>query len=307
MSGAATDARRKEFLRVIADARQLSPHTVAAYRRDLTELAAFLDRYFDGSEWTWPGVDRLALRAFLGELSRRGRARRTLARKLSAVRSFFRFLHREEYIDANPARAVRAPKLDRPLPAWLTRGEVESLFAAASNRAAEGNFAATRDLAMLELFYSTGMRLSELQGIDMADLDLVGDQVKVRGKGRKERILPLGRAATTALRRYELRRAQQLRSGGDRNAVFLSARGSRISVRQIQNRVRRLLEAACDDAGVSTHALRHTFATHLLDAGADLRAVQELLGHASLSTTTIYTHTSRERMLRVYAQAHPRA
>lgn len=307
MSAAATDARRVEFLRFIADARNLSPHTVAAYRRDLIELAAFLDRWFDGSDWTWAGVDRIALRAFLGELNRRGRARRTLARKLSAVRSFFRFLHREEFIEANPARAMRAPKLDRPLPSWLTRGEVETLFEAAANRAAQGSFADTRDLAMLELFYSTGMRLSELQGLDIADLDLVGDQVKVRGKGRKERILPLGRAAAAALRRYELRRNDALRDGGDRKAVFLSARGSRISVRQIQNRIRRLLEQASDDAGISTHALRHTFATHLLDAGADLRAVQELLGHSSLSTTTIYTHTSRERLLRVYAQAHPRA
>jgi len=152
------------------------------------------------------------------------------------------------------------------------------------------------------------MRLSELHLLDMADLDLVADQVRVRGKGRKERIVPLGRAAVTALRRYELRRAEVVaRTDGDRRAVFLSLRGRRLSRRAIQLIVRHLLDQACDDADLSTHSLRHSFATHLLDAGADLLAVKELLGHASLSTTRIYTHTTRERLKRVYERAHPRA
>jgi integrase/recombinase XerC len=296
------------FLRTIADGAQLSSHTVAAYRRDLLDLAAFLDRWYQGESWDWGGVDRLALRGWLGELSRRGRARRTLARKLSAARSFFRFLHREELIEANPARAVRTPRLERRLPDWLTRDDIDRVFAGAENRAAEGTFRGMRDLAMLELLYSAGIRRSELHGLDLPDLDLVSEQVRIRGKGRKERLVPLGRAAVTALRRYEPRRAEVLaRAGGDRKAVFLNDRGRRLSTRQIQNIVHAATRSAAGADGVSTHALRHTFATHLLDAGADLVAVKELLGHASLSTTRIYTHTSHERLKRVYDQAHPRA
>lgn len=308
MTGAGAAALVDDFIRHIADGRQLSPHTVAAYRQDLAELMRFLDGYYDSESWTWGGVDRIALRAFLGHLSGQGRARRTIARKLSAVRSFYRFLHREELVEANPARAIRSPKLERHLPAWLARGELDRLFQAAETRAAENSFTGTRDLAILETFYATGMRLSELHLLDMADLDLVADQVRVRGKGRKERIVPLGRAAVTALRRYELRRAEVVaRTDGDRRAVFLSLRGRRLSRRAIQLIVRHLLDQACDDADLSTHSLRHSFATHLLDAGADLLAVKELLGHASLSTTRIYTHTTRERLKRVYERAHPRA
>ena len=308
MTRASTAALADEFIRHIADGRQLSPHTVAAYRQDLAELRAFLDRYYDSESWTWGGVDRIALRAYLGHLANQGRARRTIARKLSAVRSFYRFLHREERVEANPARAIRSPKLERRLPAWLARGELDRLFQAAETRAAENSFTGTRDLAILETFYATGMRLSELHLLDMADLDLVADQVRVRGKGRKERIVPLGRAAVTALRRYELRRAEVVaRTDGDRRAVFLSLRGRRLSRRAIQLIVRQLLDQASDDAELSTHSLRHSFATHLLDAGADLLAVKELLGHASLSATRIYTHTTRERLKRVYDRAHPRA
>jgi integrase/recombinase XerC len=297
------------FLRTIADGSQLSPHTVIAYRRDLQDLAVFLDRWYKGEAWGWGGVDRLALRGWLGELSRKGRARRTMARKLSAARSFFRFLHREERIDANPARAVRSPRLERRLPDWLTRADIDQVFEGAENRSAEGTFRGMRDLAMLELLYGAGIRRSELHGLDVSDLDLVGEQVRVRGKGRKERIVPLGRAAVVAFRRYELRRAEVLsrQGGGDRQAVFLNDRGRRLSVRQIQNIVHKATEVATGTDGVSTHALRHTFATHLLDAGADLMAVKELLGHVSLSTTRIYTHTSHERLKRVYDQAHPRA
>ena len=298
-----------EFLRHLADGRQLSPHTTSAYRRDLAEFTDFLGRYYGGDAWTWDGVDRLALRGFLAHLNRRGLSKRSIARKLSAVRSFFRFLHREEIIEANPGRAVRTPKLERHLPGWLSRNDVDRVFTLAENRAAEGGFLGARNLAILETFYSTGMRLSELQQLDLADLDLIGDQVKIRGKGRKERIVPLGSAAVRALRRYELRRAEVVArvAGADRRAVFISERGRRLSVRQLQLITRHFLDQVAEDAGLSTHSLRHTFATHLLDAGADLMAVKELLGHASLSTTRIYTHTSKERLKRVYDRAHPRA
>ena len=306
MSDAA--ATLDQFLRHIADGRQLSPHTVQAYRKDLADFGEFMQQR-SGKDLDWAAVDRLALRGYLGQLANRRFARRTIARKLSAVRSFFRFLHREELLDVNPTRAVRSPKLERTLPTWITRAQVEKLFAAAENRAASGGFRPTRDLAILEAFYGTGMRLSELQSLNLTDLDLVGDQVKVRGKGRKERIVPLGTAAARALRRYELRRSEVLGKtpASDRKAFFLSERGGRISTRQLQNIVRRELQKIAEDAGLSVHSLRHSFATHLLDAGADLMAVKELLGHASLSTTRIYTHTSKERLKRVYDQAHPRA
>lgn len=298
------------FLRDIEAGRQLSPHTVNAYRRDLHELAVFLDRHYGvGEAWTWQGVDRLAIRAYLGELSRRGLARRSIARKLSAVRSFFRHLHREEVVDANPARTVRSPRLDKTLPAWLTRAETERLFDIAESRAAENTFHGTRDHAIVELFYSTGIRLSELRALDQAHVDAVGEQARVMGKGRKERIVPLGRAAIAALRRYEPRRREVLdrTPGADRHALFISERGTRLSARQIQNIVGDFLDRVAADAGLSTHSLRHSFATHLLDAGADLIAVKELLGHVSLSTTRIYTHIARARLTQVYQQAHPRA
>lgn len=297
------------YLRELADGRQLSPHTTLAYRRDLEEFSLFLDRYFGSTEWEWSGIDRLALRAFLAELHRRDLARATIVRKLSAVRAFFRFLHQEEIIELNPGRAVRSPKLERRLPGWLTRDQVEKLFRMAEDRASGGGFLGDRNLAILETFYATGMRIAELQGLDTTDLDLIGDQVRVRGKGRKERIVPLGNSAVRALRRYELRRNEVARSANpaDRNALFVSQHGRRLSIRQLQNITRKFLDAIAEDAGLSTHSIRHSFATHLLDAGADLMAVKELLGHASLSTTRIYTHTSRERLKRIYDQAHPRA
>lgn len=299
----------QDYLRAVEDGRQLSPHTVAAYRRDLAELCAFLDRWLEPGEWGWGSVERAAVRAWIAELSRRGLARRSIARKLSAARSFFRHLHREDLIGANPARAVRSPRLGRTLPAWLTRAEIERLFEIAARGSAGNTFRGTRDHAIVELFYATGIRLSELHGLDTTSVDLIGDQARVIGKGRKERIVPLGRPAVAALRRHEPHRHDLLarRSAADRHALFLSERGGRLSRRQIQNVISAFLDAVADDAGLSTHSIRHSFATHLLDAGADLLAVKELLGHASLSTTRIYTHIAKDRLKRVYDQAHPRA
>lgn len=296
-----------EYLRYIEEGRQLSPHTVAAYRRDIIQFRTWVDT--QRSEWDWAELDRLDLRSYLGHLTRRGLARRTISRKLSAIRSFYRWLHREGVVEANPARTVRSPKQERKLPAWLSRSDVDRLFVLAENRAADGGFRGERDLAILETFYATGMRVSEVQGLDSRDADLVGDQVKVRGKGRKERIVPLGAAAVRALRRYESRRREVIRSceRPDRDALFLSANGRRLTTRRIQDIVREYLDAVADVGELSTHSLRHSFATHLLDAGADLMAVKELLGHESLSTTRIYTHTSKEHLKKVYRKAHPRA
>lgn len=298
-----------DFLRHLTDERQLSPHTLKAYRHDLRELEAFVGDYLGRTEWGWDEVDRLTLRGFLGWCRRQGRSKRTAARKLSSARMFFRFLHQEERIPANPARAVRAPKIDRRLPGHLTSGDVAIVFAAATERAAQNTLQGARDLVILELLYGSGLRLSELHGLDLTALDRSSGLARVMGKGRKERIVPVTRAALSALDRYEPRRQEAVARGGGagEKAVLVNARGGRLSRRSIQTAVRRNLEAAAAARGLSAHALRHSFATHLLENGADLMAVKELLGHVSLSTTQIYTHTTKERLLRVYRDAHPRS
>jgi len=303
------------FLAFLSKERNDSPHTVKAYGRDLADFVAFCGRYY-GGRWSWAGVDRQAIRAWLGAQQQRGLAKRSAARALSALRTFYRFLNATHGVDVNPAKAARTPKLERKLPVYLDRVEIDLLFHEAERRAAAGGFREARDLAMLELFYSTGIRLGELAGSNEQDVDLVSDQLKVRGKGRKERIVPVGRHAGRALRRYyRLRDAVLAATGQERRAVFVSGRGKRLTPRSVQLAIKRLLgglvgrgPGGSGSAGtLHVHSLRHSFATHLLDAGADLRAVQELLGHASLSTTQVYTHTSVQRLKQVYHQAHPRA
>jgi len=298
-----------DFLRHLAVERNDSPHTVKAYGRDVASFATFLDGFYGMTQWKWAGVDRLAVRGWLAELARGGLSKRSMARSLSALRTFYKFLNLHHGIEVNPARAAATPKLEKKLPGYLDRGAMDRLFALAETRAGDRSLQGRRNRAMLELFYSTGMRLSELVGLDMDDLDLVSDQVRVRGKGKKERQLPVGRPAVSALRAYFSRRDETLREAKspERRAVFVNERGRRLTARGVQFIVRGFLDAVSEGQDVSTHSLRHSFATHMLDAGADLRAVQELLGHASLSTTQIYTHTSVERLKKVYHQAHPRA
>ena len=299
----------EDFLLHLEKEQNDSPNTLKAYRRDLDAFVEFLGSYYGTEAWTWGGVDRLAIRGFMGHLTRRGLGKRTVGRTLSAVRSFYKFLHRNEIVEANPARSMQSPKRDKYLPAYLDRAQIDLLFQMAEARAWEGRFTDVRNLAILELFYSTGLRLSELAGVNRDMLDLVSQQLKGRGKGRKERIVPIGDHAQLALRNYEAKRDELARTLGkvDRTAFFLSRTGTRIGVRAVQLVVGKFLKEIDEDAGLSVHSLRHTFATHLLDAGADLRAVQELLGHASIATTQIYTHTSVERLKQVYAKSHPRA
>jgi integrase/recombinase XerC len=295
-----------EFLLHIEKERDQSPHTVKAYGRDLQAFTEFCDRHY-GGEWTWESVDRVGLRGFLGDLQRRGLSKRSAARALSAVRSLYRYLQLHHGVQANIARAAKVPKIEKRLPTYLDRTTLDALFLWAEQRAGGGDFMAARDLAMLELFYSTGMRLSELAGLSLRDVDLLADQAKVRGKGRKERIVPVGSRAVLAIRRYlRLREQVPAKPGADPLALFVTVQGRRVPPRTVQRRMHFLFDAVGGD-GLRVHSLRHTFATHMLDAGADLRAVQELLGHASLSTTQIYTHTSVERLKKVYHQAHPRA
>lgn len=306
--GGVRGAALEDFLRHLSDERQLSPNTVKAYTRDLADLSEFLTEYLGREGWGWAEVDRLTLRGFMGWCRRQGLSRRTVARKLSAVRSFFRFLHRDERIPANPARGLRGPKTEKRLPGHLGAPDVAAVFEHAEALAEENTLQATRDLVILELLYGSGLRLSELHGLDLEAVDATEQLVRVTGKGRKERIVPVTESALKALARYEPRRAEvRAEQGTAEPALLLNARGGRLSRRSIQESVRRSLEVAAGARGLSAHALRHSFATHLLEEGADLMAVKELLGHVSLSTTQIYTHTTKERLLRVYRDAHPRS
>lgn len=316
----------EEFLRYARTERGLSSHTVSAYRRDLGELVDFLRDYLAAADWSWESIDRLAIRSFLGSLQRRGLRRSTIARKLSATRTFFRFLHQTDRISHNPARLVRAPKRARKIPGYLSEVQADDLFVLLRAHAEkQGGFLALRNRALLELLYSSGLRLSEVEGLDLQSVDLRSRQVRVLGKGRKERIVPFGGPAAASIQAYLPARsdlvAKRRRAGKERQGpaaaraetgapkapLFVSRHGRRLSRRQIQRTVRRTLEAVASGEGLSVHALRHSFATHLLDNGADLVAVKELLGHSSLSTTRIYTHTTTDKLRRVYRQAHPRA
>jgi integrase/recombinase XerC len=291
----------EDYLRYAGKERGLSRNTIDGYRRDLAQFTTFLDEYRGGS-WDWGDVDRVSIRSFLGALESRGLKRSSIQRKLAAVRAYFAFLHRTDRLPANPARLVRSPRRDRTLPGFLTEDGAAALFDSIGDAAREdGGFLPMRRWALLELLYSCGLRLAEIQTLDRAALDLRGGQVRVHGKGGVERVVPVGSRAGSALAAY-----LEVRPAVDSDAVFVSARATRLSRRQIQRDVTGALDTVADGERLSTHSLRHTFATHLLDRGADLVSVKELLGHASLTTTRIYTHTSVERLKRVHAQAHPR-
>jgi integrase/recombinase XerC len=304
------------FLKHLESERRLSARTVVSYSRDLADLRIFLDDHFGGGEWGWGTVERLDFRGFMGWCGRKGLGRRTVARKLSAIRTFYRFLHLEERVPSDPAKTVKSPRLEKRLPAYAKTADIEAVFETAEARAAENTFRGTRNLVILELLYGSGLRLSELYGLDLSDLDMRRGQAKVLGKGSKERLVPLTGSARRAIGRYRPRRAELATAGGaldrgsgvpDRGALLLNPAGKRLSKRSIQNVVRGFLDAAAPGEGLSTHSLRHSFATHLLDAGADLMAVKELLGHVSLSSTQVYTHTSKERLRQVYRRSHPRS
>jgi len=282
-----------------------SAETLRAYGSDLGEFAAFLEKEIGGGRKVAPKqVDRLAVRAFLGDLHRRQAKRSTVARKLAAIRSFFRYLKRQGKLSANPAAAVATPRQEKRLPKQLSVIEVQHLVEIADDSVPLG----ARDRAILELLYASGVRVSELTGLDLDDLDLSDGMMRVLGKGKKERMVPIGSKAITAIRVYLRRRADlEPRPGRGGDALFLNFRGTRLNVRSVRRIVDRYIRQCAIVRKVSPHTLRHSFATHLLDAGADLRSIQELLGHVSLSTTQKYTHVSTERLLRTYGKSHPRA
>ena len=292
------------FLAYLRDQRRASPQTLRAYEGDLAQFGEFLASEHVGGPPPGPrGIDALAVRGFVARLYRDGLGKRSIARKLSAVRSFLSHAVREGEIETSPAAAVPTPKLPKLLPRNLT---VDEVFALLDGIEASDD-AGIRDRAILEFLYATGLRVGELVSLDLEDVDVPGETVRVLGKGGKERMVPFGRKARAALERW-LRAAVPLReAGGDERAVFLNLRGSRLTDRSVRRILDRRLREASIQSHVSPHALRHSFATHLLGAGADLRAIQELLGHASLSTTQRYTHVSIESLMKVYDESHPRA
>ena len=297
----------ERFLEHLEEERGFSRHTVRAYRQDLERFLHFLAVDFLSEEVSNirpEAVDALAIRSFLASQARAGLGRQSQARSLSALRSLCRFACREGTLNRNPAEGVRSPKQTRTLPRHLRPGEVETLL-----EAAEGDEPLVRrDSAILELLYASGLRVSELAGLDWPDLNLEARTLRVVGKGGKERMVPFGQPATRALASW-LEVWEEIRdpARGPSEPVFLNYRGTRLSVRSIRRIIDRYVEKAALAAGVHPHTLRHTFATHLLEGGADLRTIQELLGHSSLSTTQRYTHVELERLLQVYREAHPRA
>lgn len=295
----------ESFLAYLRDQRQASPETLRAYRADLAQLGEFLAEEFGGGVRRPPeAMDALAVRAFVAALHRRGLGKSSIARKLATVRSFLRHAVREGRASSNPAAEVRGPRPPRGLPRNLTVDEVFALL----DGIRHGGVAALRDRAILELLYATGMRVGELVSLDLADVDLAGGMVRITGKGRKERIVPFGRKAESALRRWlEAARGLRRSSSDPSEALFLNLRGGRLTDRSVRRILGRRLREAALACRASPHALRHSFASHMLGAGADLRAIQELLGHASLSTTQRYTHVSAEALMAVYDAAHPRA
>jgi integrase/recombinase XerC len=307
----------RAFLTFLRYNRNVSPHTLRAYETDLTQFLEFAAARAEckpsGLRAAQMDVD--AVREFLAELHRRGNSRASAARRLAALRTFARYLVREEILGDDPTTLVGAPKREQTLPAHLGTAETDRLLAAPDASQPAGR----RDRAILELFYASGLRLSELVDLDLEDVNLSGRVVRVRGKGGKERLVPFNQSTAAAIRtmnadgrtsNFELRTSNKgTRSpqGRRRNPLFLNLRGGRLTTRSVDRIVRRYVREAAIARGISPHALRHTFATHLLQAGADLRAIQELLGHANLSTTQRYTHLDIGRLMDVYKKAHPRA
>ena len=306
----------RQFLDYLIGERNASRHTIDAYLRDICQFAAYT---WEGTSppMPWAEADRFSARGFLAAFQRAGSAARTAARKLSSLRAFYRFLVREEAVSSSPFAGIRGPRLPRNLPDVLSIDDVDALIAAPVNaflalpfagRTVVADYAAHRDCAILETLYSTGARVSEVVGLTRERSDLLGCVVRVLGKGRKERICALGRSAVRTLRE-SLSRSEQLWPATSRPsaALFRNQRGGALSVRSVERMMKQHLTYSGLASHFSPHALRHSFATHMLDAGADLRCIQELLGHASLSTTQIYTHVSVERLKKVYQNAHPRA
>jgi integrase/recombinase XerC len=284
-----------KFINYLEVEKNSSKHTIINYKVDLKVFNEFLgDKDIET-------IDHLLLRKFLAEMRSKNYSKRTIARKLASLRSFFKFMYREGHVKTNPITAISTPKLDKKLPVVLDEKQIVKLLQCPP----EDDVFGLRDRAMLETIYSAGIRISELVGLNINNVDLIGEVIKVFGKGSKERMVPIGSPAVTALRKY-LDRRDEIKPK-DKTAVFLGKNGTRLWDRSVRRLLDKYVKMCAVAEHISPHSLRHSFATHMLDHGADLRSVQELLGHANLSTTQIYTHVTMERLKSVYDKAHPRA
>ena len=290
------------FLSYLSSEKRYSELTVAAYRPDLGQFVGFLEDVLGMKPPSIHEVGKNDIRQFLGDLLRHGLAKRSVSRKLASIKAFYNYLFRKEFVESNPATLVQSPKLDKPLPDFFREEEVRQMFDSVDPVTA----ADFRDKAILELFYGTGMRLAELATLDMGSIDLRSGTVKVLGKGSKERIIPVGPHLARSVKAYLTQRSE-FKPRPEERALFLNQKGNRLSRRGVQLRVEKWLGRVSDRKRLSPHLLRHSFATHLLDRGADLEAVKELLGHSSLSTTQVYTHISMDKLRKEYKQAFPRA
>jgi integrase/recombinase XerC len=296
----------RAFLKYLALNRNVSAHTVRAYESDLGQFLAHVAdvRGVKRRDLDPASLDRTAIRSFLGASHARGLSRATAARRLSAVRTFLRYLRREELLQGDPGALVPTPKREVRMPAHLSEQEIALLLAQPAGNDPLGR----RDRAILEMFYASGLRLSELAGLDLDDVNLTAKMVRVLGKGGKPRLVPFNGSTASAVRAYLKDRPQVARDARrERDPLFLNYRGSRLTTRSIDRLVRRYVAACSARLGISPHALRHSFATHLLQRGADLRVIQELLGHSRISTTQRYTHVNAAQLLDVYSKSHPRA
>lgn len=299
----ALQAAIARYLRYLHIERNAAELTIKSYREDLTSLEAFLSESA-GRQVRVDELTPLELRGYVAALHEAGYARSSISRRLASLRSFFRFAQREDLVESNPAKPLRNPRRERKLPHCLSTQEISKLLSAPSPRSRMG----LRDRAILETMYSAGLRVSELVGVNDGDLDLDAGLVRVRGKGRRERLAPLGTYAVRALRAWLAKRqlADDVQRG-DSAPVFVNKFGRRLTTRSVARMLEKLLAVTGLDLRTSPHTLRHSFATHLLDNGADIRSVQELLGHKSLVTTQIYTHVSTKTLREAYERAHPRA
>lgn len=290
----------EQFLDFLKFEKNASPHTITGYRRDLNQLAAYLKE----KGHTWRTAETLTLRGFLAELHERRLKKSSIIRKLAAMRSFFEFGLRKKWRDDNPASALATPRQEQKIPGFLTEEETAQLLEWSVNRE---DPLEVRDRAILELLYASGLRVSELTGLDLEDLHLRERLVRVKGKGKKERIVPFGRQAEKWLREYLACRSRLGLKNTPSPALFLNYRGQRLTARSVQRLVQDRLKQIAVFRKISPHSLRHSFASHLLSRGADLRAIQELLGHRSLATTQKYTHLDLGRLLEIYRKSHPRS
>ena len=294
------------FLEYLRYEKNYSHHTISSYTRDLKEFRRYLTRDQEDAEVSLGQIDHITIRDFMVSLHKKGNQKSTVSRKLAAIRSFFRFLHKEGKLDRNPARLVRTPRTAKRNPRVLSSREVEVILSLPDPETDKG----ARDAGMLELLYATGVRVSELVGLNLEDCSMVERLVKVRGKGRKERLVPFGEKARSVLLHYMGARERMLmkqRSSREPSALFLNLRGERLTVRSVQRILDGYLTQSSLLLDVHPHLFRHSFATHLLNNGADLRSIQELLGHESLATTQKYTHLAVDRLVETYRAAHPRA